>query len=200
MELIPAVLKNDVVQAQIVMAELRKAGLIVSRVQVDFVDGKYNTNLTFRPSEFDITQYYPVKFDAHLMVVEDNVLTWSMVAEKVGYERVFVQLESISHPEEYEYLALDVHSPVTALKAEWLAKLKGVLILGVEPGFGGQEMSEGVLEKVTRIKEIRNEGKFGFKIGVDGGVRANDVNALEEAGADEVVVGAGRYLKEFVLK
>jgi pentose-5-phosphate-3-epimerase len=139
MELIPAVLKNDVVQAQIVMAELRKAGLKVSRVQVDFVDGKYNTNLTFRPSEFDITQYYPVKFDAHLMVVEDNVLTWSMVAEKVGYERVFVQLESISHPEEYEYLALDVHSPVTALKAEWLAKLKGVLILGVEPGFGGQE-------------------------------------------------------------
>jgi 1,4-dihydroxy-6-naphthoate synthase len=60
--------------------------------------------------------------------------------------------------------------------------------------------NQGLVKVLDLGRWWRTRTGLPIPLGVDGGVRANDVNALEEAGADEVVVGAGRYLKEFVLK
>lgn len=197
MEIIPAILTNDIVAAQVLITDILNKQK-VNRIQIDFVDGKFSNNLTFRPSELDLMQYFPVKFDAHLMVVEDNVLMWAKTAEKVGYDRIIAQVESISYPEEYTGLALDIHSPVTAIKTEWYPKLKVVLLMGVEPGFGGQEFEPAVLDKVSNLSNLRHLSNLKFKICVDGGVHKKHLDMLEKAGVDEVVVGGRKYLEEMI--
>jgi pentose-5-phosphate-3-epimerase len=197
MEIIPAILTKDVVEAQVLMSELVRTKK-VTRVQVDFIDGQFANNQTFKPSELDISQYYPIKFDAHFMVVEDNILIWSKVAEKVGYERIITQVESISNPEEYGGLALDIHSPTTAIKPEWYPNLDVVLLMAVEPGFGSQNFVLSVVDKAREMMRIREECGYKFKIMVDGGVHKQNLVKLEEVGVDEVVVGGRRFLEEFV--
>lgn len=198
MEIIPAVLTHDIVAAQVLITDILNKRK-VARMQVDFIDGEFANNKTFRPSELDLFQYMPVKFDAHLMVVEDNVLVWSKVAQKVGYDRIITQVESISHPEEYTGLALDIHSPITAIRPEWYKKLDVVLLMAVEPGFGSQEFIPGVLDKVSYLRNLRDLSHLTFKIQVDGGVHKKHLWELEKAGVDEVVVGGKRFIDEFII-
>lgn len=197
MEVIPAVLVGSVVEAQVLITDILNKKK-VKRIQVDFIDGEFANNKTFRPSELDLSQYMPVKFDAHLMVVEDNVLMWSKVAQKVGYDRIITQVESISHPEEYVGLALDIHSPVAAIRPEWYKNLGVVLLMAVEPGFGSQEFDERVFGKVSDLRNLRDLRNLTFKIQVDGGVHKKHLEELEKAGVDEVVVGGRRYIDEFI--
>lgn len=188
MKLVPAILTKDLKEFDDLMAKI-----IISkkfdRVQVDFIDGEYADNITFRPAEIDLVPYSGISFDAHLMVAENNILNYSLTAKKVGFERIIAQIESISSPEKFECLALDVHSPV-ALLEPYLKKLKYINLMAIEPGFGGQTMD---LRIFNNISYLRNLGDF--TIAVDGGVEQEHLKKLEELGVDEVVVGAARMLE-----
>jgi len=164
------------------------------RVQVDFIDGEYARNRTIKPTEVDLIPYFPMKFDAHLMVVEDNVLTWGKVAEKMGFDRVIPQLESISAPEDFTGLAMDVHSPVAAIEP-YLDSLSVVVVMAVEPGFGGQEFVNLAVNHVKELAALRKEKGWDYRICVDGGIEQLHVPFLEEWGADEVAVGVKRCLE-----
>jgi ribulose-phosphate 3-epimerase len=192
MEIIPAILTKDIYEAGRLLNEVKKSGKF-ERVQIDFVDGEYNDNLTIKPEEVDITPFLGLEFDAHLMVVEKNIGEYKKQAVKAGFDRIIAQAESISRPEDFSGLALDVHSPVEAVE-KYLTRLEVVIIMGVEPGFGGQEFNERVIEKVRRLSYLRNLGNLRFKVCVDGGVEREVLVELEKAGADEVAVGVGRVL------
>jgi pentose-5-phosphate-3-epimerase len=75
-----------------------------------------------------------------------------------------------------------------------LSKLKYVLVMSVEPGFGGQEFVEAAMEDVQELVRLRNERGYNYKIGVDGGVEKEHLEMLEKAGVDEVAVGARRVV------
>lgn len=186
MEIIPAVLTNDPIELDGWLRKVRDSKKF-ERVQIDFIDGKYANNMTIKPSECDLIPYLPLKFDAHLMVVEDNVLNYSKTAEKIGFDRVIAQMESIAHPEDFEALALDVHSPVEAIR-QYLGKVKYVIVMAVEPGFGGQEFVD---KAITHVQELK---KLGVTVCVDGGVDKEHLEVLEKAGTDEVAVGVKRVL------
>lgn len=187
MQIVPAILTNDPLEMDMWLRKVRDAKRF-ERVQIDFIDGEFANNKTFKPMEVDVIPYGPLKFDAHLMVTENNITEWSMMAKKFGFERIIAQMESIAHPEEFAALALDVHSPVAALKP-YLPKLEYVVVMAVEPGFGGQEFVDKALDHVREIK------KYSVRVCVDGGVEREHLKILESFGVDEVAVGVKRVLE-----
>lgn len=192
MEIIPAILTNEVYQVGKWLKEIKESGKF-SRVQIDFVDGEYNNNMTVLPEEVDMTPFIDLSFDAHLMVAQKNVDKYVNQARKVGFDRIISQVESISNPEDFSGLALDVHSPIAAIE-NYLQDLEVVVVMGVEPGFGGQKEDMRILDKISDLDKLRKLKGWKFKICVDGGVEKEILLDLEKAGADEVAVGVERVL------
>lgn len=192
MQIIPAILSVDKFEVYDMLRQVRDTGRF-ERIQIDFIDGEYADNKTIRPVEVDLLPFLPMMFDAHLMVTENNVLSWSKVAEKVGFDRIAVQAESISEPGSFNGLALDIHSPA-GLLLPYLENLELVILMAVEPGFSGQKFDEGVIEKVRQFNKWRKYDNYNYRICVDGGVQKEHLPILTEAGADEVTVGIRRAL------
>lgn len=192
MQIIPAILTSDPQELDVLLRRIGDSKKY-SRVQIDFVDGEYANNKSVNAEECKMVKDYPgIKFDAHLMVVEKNLQSY--LNNLVDFDRIIVQMESISHPENYDCLALDIHSPIEAIKP-YLPKLKLVNLMSIEPGFGGQEMDPEVLGKISYLRNLRNLGHLGFQICVDGGVEREHLPALRKLGVDEVAVGARRVLE-----
>lgn len=192
MQIVPAILSNEsrVVRDWLkILRDLKK----FEKIQIDFIDGEYVDNKTIKPCDLDIMPYLPLVFDAHLMVTQNNVDAYARCCRKVGYDRVIPQVESISTPENYEGLALDIHSPVEAIEP-YLRNLEVVVVMAVEPGHGGQSFDARVLQKTNRLRDLRKYRNGRFRICVDGGVHQEYLQELAEAGADEVAVGADRVL------
>lgn len=193
MQIIPAILTSDPLELDKYLKILRD-GQKYKRVQVDFIDGEFAANKTFKPMEVDVIPYLPLKFDAHLMVTENNIVEWSIMATRFGFERVIAQMESISHPEEFTGLALDLHSPVEAIK-KYLKNLEIVVIMSVEPGFGGQAFVDSAKGHISDLRSLRDLSQLKFEICVDGGVEKEHLDELENLGADSVAVGVKRVLE-----
>lgn len=194
MKIVPAILTDDPKEFDELVEKVARSGRF-GRVQVDFIDGEYANNKSIRVEECKSIRNYPeIKFDAQLMVVEKNLARYVEEARKLGFDRIIPQVESISRPEDYDCLAMDFHSPVKVLEP-YLPKLKYVLVMSVEPGFGGQEFAEGAVERIRQIGQMRQIGGYKYKIGVDGGIQKEHLKTLEEAGADEVAVGVERVLE-----
>jgi len=192
MEIVPAVLTDDPKEFDELLRRVRDSKKF-KRVQIDFIDGEYAVNKTIRPLDCDLIPYHPIKFDAQLMVTESNLWEYVRYAQKIGFDRIIPQAESISEPEKFDCLAMDFHSPVAVL-APYLVKLKYVLVMSVEPGFGGQEFVKEAIEDIKSLSHLRQERGYKFLIGVDGGIKKEHLQILEEAGADEVAVGVERVL------
>ncbi|MDP1743272.1 MAG: hypothetical protein Q8L51_00625 [Candidatus Amesbacteria bacterium] len=182
MQIIPAILTNDPEEFENLMVRISHK---YDRVQIDFIDGEYTNNKTILPSQ--VSSIF--KMDAHLMVVEKNLLKY--LKDRNKFDRVIVQMESISNPENFDCLALDIHSPIEAIKP-YLAKLKLVNLMDIEPGEGGQKLDVRIFEKLSYLSNLRGLGDF--RISVDGGVEQEHLQKLESLGVDEVVVGASRVL------
>ena len=193
MEIIPAILTADPREMDGWLRSVRDSHKF-NRVQIDFIDGEYAANKTFKPMEVDIVPYLPLKFDAHLMVTENNIIEWSVMARKFGFDRIIAQVESISRPQDFSCLAIDFHSPVTVVRP-YLPKLNLVLVMSVEPGFGGQEFVEAAKQDVQELVRLRREKKYNYRICVDGGIEKQHLPELERLGVDEVAVGTKRVLE-----
>ena len=185
MQIVPAILTKNKKELDGWLRQIKDAHKF-ERVQIDFIDGKFANNKSVTPLRVKLR--WGLKFDAHLMVVEENVKQWADEARLAGFDRIIAQMESISHPEDFEALALDVHSPVEAIKP-YLAKVKYVVVMSVEPGYGGQEFVDKAMEHVKELK------KYKVRICVDGGVEKKHLEMLENLGVDEVAVGMPRVLE-----
>jgi ribulose-phosphate 3-epimerase len=187
MRIIPAILTNDLKEFDDLMTKIITSKKF-DRVQVDFIDGEYANNKTILPSQAGSI----LKMDAHLMVVENNLQKYLKNSDK--FDRIIAQIESISNPEEFDCLALDIHSPVEVI-LPYLPKLKLVNLMAIEPGFGGQSADLRIFERISYLSNLRSLENLSFLIAVDGGVEQKHLKALEELGVDEVVVGAARMLE-----
>ena len=191
MEIIPAILTNNTSELDSLLRQIKDSKKY-ARVQIDFVDGEYAGNETIKPVECDLIGYLPLKFDAHLMVVQKNIGKY--IKSLFGFDRIIVQMESVSSPENYDCLALDIHSPIEAIEP-YLAKLKLINLMAIEPGFGGQGLDPKILEKISYLRNLRSLKHLSFLICVDGGVEKEHFEILEKMGVDEVAVGAKRVLE-----
>ncbi|MBT3226435.1 MAG: ribulose-phosphate 3-epimerase [Deltaproteobacteria bacterium] len=172
-------------------------------IHLDVMDGIFVPNVTFGPLIYkDIPRYEGVEFDAHLMVTQPEKNIHSFLES--GLDRISIHAESTDHLHRLLQMirnhqikpavALNPATPLAAVK--WvLEDLDMVLIMSVNPGFGGQSFLKGMLGKIERLKEMIQQQGLTVEIEVDGGVCPDNIRDVVNAGADIVVAGSAVFGK-----
>lgn len=164
---------------------------------VDVMDGVFVPNISFGfPIIAAAKKYAKKPFDVHLMIVEPD----RYIAEfaKVGADIITVHYEACTHLHRTIQLiksvgckagvALNPHTPVTLLQ-DVIQDLDLVLVMSVNPGFGGQKFIPQTLNKVAELKKMALQHNPSLLIEVDGGVGLQNIAALVNAGANALVAG-----------
>lgn len=169
---------------------------------VDVMDGRFVPNIVFGP-EFValVKQHAPDAIcDVHLMVEEPEQQLETMIAAGADYVSLHPETTRraqycVSKIKELGAKASLALSPAIALtQAEsLLTQLDMLLLLTVEPGFGGQQLISEMLAKVSQARELLEANSATARLQVDGGVTATNISELKAAGADTFVVGSAFY-------
>ena len=170
-------------------------------LHIDIMDGNFVPNIAFGIYQVgDLRKLNKMEFDSHLMVENADLFVESLV--EAGTNGITVHLESSKHL--YRTLkniksfgikagvALNPSTPVSSLK-HVLPMLDRVLIMSVEPGFGGQEFISFSLDKIRVLDKIKKEKGYDFAIQVDGGINADNIKDVVDAGVDEIVIGSSLF-------
>ncbi len=193
--LAPSLLSADFTRLAEALAMLEEAGAEVAHV--DVMDGRFVPNLTIgMPVVEAIRKDTKLPLDCHLMIVEP--LRYAVEFVKSGADWVSVHQEADPHLHRTLRAIRDagakagvVLNPSTPV--ETLVDLVGdfdfVLLMSVNPGFGGQSFIPRILDKVRRLDAMRTERQAPFLIEVDGGVGMKNAADLVRAGADVLVAG-----------
>lgn len=181
--------------------EVEQLNKNVEWLHFDVMDGHFVPNLTFGP---DIFGYFrknsDLLMDVHLMV--SDPFHYSDVFAKKGADSITFHYEALNSIEECEKLIDQIHSnyikagisikPNTDVKVlePLLSKLDLVLIMSVEPGFGGQKFMPDSLNKIHWLKEYKEKNNLNYLIQVDGGINDQTGHQVLEAGCDVLVAGS----------
>ncbi|CAM4108735.1 ribulose-phosphate 3-epimerase [Helcobacillus massiliensis] len=168
---------------------------------VDVMDNHFVPNLTFGPSMVEqIVRRSPIPVDAHLMI-EDADRTAPEFAE-AGAQSVTFHLEAASAPIRLARelrrknaavgVALRPATPVESI-LDFIGEFDMLLIMTVEPGFGGQSFIDSMLPKIRRARQAISESHLNVSIQVDGGVSRSTIEQAADAGANVFVAGSAIY-------
>lgn len=170
-------------------------------VHIDVMDGQFVPEITYgQPVVRSVRKLSKLPFDVHLMVENPELQIESFA--KAGADWITFHLEAavhlhriIQHIHELGKkagISIVPSTPVTALK-ELLEYVDIVLVMTVNPGYGGQVLIPSCVEKVKELKRIREEKGYNFKISVDGGVNSDTLKTVLDAGTDIVVSGSAFF-------
>ena len=194
-ELLPSILSADFAHlADQVAAAVRGGG---SAIHVDVMDGHFVPNMTLGPPVVaSLRKVTNLPLDCHLMI--DNPNDYIAAFADAGANWVSVHqeacphlhrtLQMIAHHGMKPGVVLNPATPVDFV-IEILPMLHHVLIMSVNPGFGGQEFIPFSLDKIRQLVQLRRKHHLKFKIEVDGGVAHDTVGAIVQAGAELLVAG-----------
>jgi len=170
-------------------------------VHVDVMDGHFVPNITFGPPVVKaIRPVTKLPLDCHLMIENPDAFIPEFAA--AGANMISVQQEACRHLhrtlqliEQHGCLPGVVINPGTPVDMliEVLPMVHHVLVMSVNPGFGGQQFLPLALEKIAYLAEVRHEMGLNFRIEVDGGVAHDTVGLVVEAGADMLVAGSAIF-------
>ncbi|MCB9383639.1 MAG: ribulose-phosphate 3-epimerase [Bryobacterales bacterium] len=195
----PSILSADFARLAEQVELVKQAG--VKMVHVDVMDGHFVPNLTLGPPVVkSLRAATDLLLDCHLMIEDPDRYTPDFV--KAGAGIVTVHQEACRHLHRSIQLirsegaragvAINPATPVSTLE-HILADVALVLVMSVNPGFGGQEFLPFSLEKVEALRAIREERNLSFQIEIDGGVSLDNVGAIVNAGADILVAGSSIF-------
>ena len=200
--LAPSILSADFsnLAQQIRAAELGGADLI----HCDVMDGHFVPNITIGPLIVKAAKKSTeLPLDVHLMISSPD----SLIPEfaKAGANFITVHQEAVPHLHRTIELikslgckagvALNPSTPVSTLK-NILEDLDLVLIMSVNPGFGGQKFITSTLGKIAELKNLREKHNYHYQIEIDGGVNKTTVHKIKEAGCDIFVAGSSIFHAE----
>lgn len=167
-------------------------------IHLDVMDGVFVPNISFGfPVIKNIASIAKKPLDAHLMIVDPDRYIGKLHDMDVEYVSVHYEacnhlhrsLQNIQSMGMKAGVAINPHTPVSNL--EYILEYADfVLIMSVNPGFGGQSFIENSLRKISELKEMITRKGLNTLIEVDGGVSLKNAAALKEAGADIIVVGS----------
>jgi len=168
---------------------------------LDVMDGRFVPNISFGPMLIKFMAAATTKFcDVHLMIEEPE--KYVEMFKAAGADSITIHLEACRHLhrniQQIKQLgigagvAINPHTPVELL-ADILGDLDLVLIMSVNPGFGGQSFIPHSLEKIKQLKAMIAERQLNVKIEVDGGITLANAKSVIDAGADVLVAGSSVF-------
>ena len=198
-KLAPSILAADFSRLGEEVAGVEKAGAHL--IHIDVMDGNFVPNITYGPCVMkSLCGKTSLPFDVHLMVQDPDKFISDFVTESTEYITVHQEAcphlhRTIQHIKSFGIKAGVAINPATPPHAldSILGDVDMVLVMSVNPGFGGQAFIPASLEKIRYINEIRNLSGLKFEIEVDGGVFARDADKLAAAGVDIIVAGSSVF-------
>lgn len=197
--LAPSILSADFtnLEKQIKIVENGGAGFI----HCDIMDGKFVPNLTFGSIIVEaVRRVTELPIDVHLMVEDPDSLIPGFI--KAGADFITVHQEEVVHLHRTlnrikEYgakagVAINPATPVETL-SEVLNLADLILVMSVNPGFGGQKFIPNALKKIKKLAGLKNENGYDYLIEVDGGVNLENIREISNAGCEVFVAGSSIY-------
>lgn len=173
----------------------------VDWLHLDVMDGHFVPNISFGiPVIASLRARSSLKFDCHLMTTNPDVYLDEL--KEAGADQVTMHIEAVPDPTvalaRARQAGLEVGlvvnpgTPVRAIEP-FLALIDVAVVMSVEPGFGGQAFDPGVLDKVSRLREIVEKDGLATDIEIDGGITAENVGLAARAGANVFVAGTAIF-------
>jgi ribulose-phosphate 3-epimerase len=200
-KLAPSILTADFARLADEVQAAEAAG--VDCLHLDVMDGRFVPNITFGHVLVDsLRKVTKLPFDIHLMTVEPEGL---VDAYRDSAETINVHIEVSPHINrtidaihklgKRAGVCINPGTPVSAIE-ESLPDVDQVMVMTINPGWGGQQMIVRQLEKVARIRAMLDAGGYGAEIEIDGGVKAGNAMRCAEAGANVLVCGSSVFNAE----
>lgn len=177
-------------------------------VHIDIMDGRYVDNITFGPQTVkDLRKVTRLPIEVHLEMYEPERYLNMFV--NAGADRLVVQRETCANPIRVlnQIRELGMQAGMAVSPSNELTSLKYLLkcldftvIMGVEPGFGGQAFERSCFDKIKTLKQMMKEQDIKVPIAVDGGINIEIGNKLKSIGADILIVGSGLFQTEDIFE
>ena len=198
-ELLPSILSADFTKLGEQLEILANSG--VKSIHFDVMDGHFVPNISFgAPVLKCISHKYGMLKDVHLMITDP--IKYVKDFAEAGADIITFHYEAVKDHDERVKLIKEIRSlgckvgvsikPATSVYelTDILAGVDVVLVMSVEPGFGGQKFMPDSLEKIAILRGIREKEQLDYKIEVDGGINAANIKEVIKVGADMLVAGS----------
>ncbi|MGL9894587.1 MULTISPECIES: ribulose-phosphate 3-epimerase [Enterococcus] len=202
MKIAPSILSADFANLQTDIERVEKGG--ADYIHVDVMDGQFVPNITFGSNVVQaIRPVTKLPLDVHLMII--NPENYIADFAKAGSDIITVHVESTPHIHRAIQMIKDLDvkagvvinpgTPIEMIK-HVLPLVDQVLVMTVNPGFGGQSFITETVDKIAELAELRKVNDWTYQIEVDGGIVPETAKICHEAGADVFVAGSFVYSAE----
>lgn len=199
LKLAPSIMTADFTRLGIQVQEAVEAG--VDRIHLDVMDGHFVPNISFGPLvPQSLRAHCSVPLEAHLMITNTDQYLEPFI--KAGVDSVIIHIEACPQIEntiktirQFKRkvgVTLNPGTPLSSVEP-LIASVDLLLIMSVQPGFGGQSFLPGSLEKIQQARQLIDRLNPACELEVDGGINLQTLSPAYQAGADVFVVGAAVY-------
>ena len=198
-QLAPSILSADFSRLGECVCQIEKVGADI--IHVDVMDGHFVPNISFGAAVMkSLCGKTGMPFDVHLMIEDPDRYLEDFITDNTEYITVHAEacvhlhrtIQHIKSSGAKAGVAVNPATPLSAVECV-LEDVDMILIMSVNPGFGGQKFISSVLPKIRNLDELRRENNLDFTIEIDGGINPDNVKTVTDAGVDIVVAGSSVF-------